>query len=219
MKTKVKLHTKKTKTGLVFVKEHDRNNQLTKLNDFIKNEKKHISKFYKEHKDKKINETVLASHKTNQKQRVADFTTSNFNINLDSQKHKSIATKIYTKLDNINNKLFKPENIIKLKNGNIVKKDLSKSNYKGFGYFGNGTKVDNLIKDYYDIKPGDTFYNQQIHIDKNWGETLKRKDLQTIQVLSDNKSLIHTIKNGQLKTKELYMNKKDIFKIIKRGLN
>jgi hypothetical protein len=224
MKTKVKFHTKKTKKGLIIVKEHDRTNSSTKLQDFFDNEKKQTIDFYKQHKNQKVNESILAAHKQAQKQRTIDFTTKAFKLNTEHQKHKSVVDKIQIKLNKVNDKLFKPENIIKNNNGRIkgiktIKPNKSKSTYKGFGYFGNGEAIDSMIKNEYSIKTNDRFYNQQIVEDKNWGETLKRKDLKIIMVNGDDKFSILHIDNGKMKTTNINGTKKDIFKIIKRGLN
>jgi len=223
MKSKVKLHIKKTKKGLIIVKEHDRTNSSTKLQSFFDNEKKQTVDFYKQHKNQKINESILAAHKRAQNQRTIDFTTKAFKLDRDNPKHKSVVDKIQVKLNKVNDKLFKPENVIKNNNGKIkgikvLKGDRTKSEYKGFGYFGNGEAIDSMVKNEYSIKVNDRYYNQQIIDDKNWGETLKRKDLKVLMVNGDDKFSILHINNGKMETENLSGNKKDMFKIIKRGL-
>lgn len=211
---KVKRHNKVSKkTGKVFsVKEHSKSlSKIEKIKNFRRGQKVEAMKFAVRNRNNS-NPDVFNSHSLKMKNDAIKFAI------------KDLHLKNNEDIKRISEKLFKPtstelENLSKKFNISRKTKEQEKTKFKYF--FGNGGNIDKLIRSKKSISEGDVFYNQKLNPQEVWKETLKRKDLEIIQVgkKSDsgyNVKIMHPEK-GKLKIKNKVYDEDKIFNFLKFG--
>ncbi|MEM4260406.1 MAG: hypothetical protein QXG00_04175 [Candidatus Woesearchaeota archaeon] len=214
---KVKSHLKKTKKGkLSLVREHQRKKINGAIKKFKVIKQSYIDKV--KNSSPKDREKLLQNLKVD----IVKMLAKDFGVK-DKNKLKSKANILYT------NVVKNLQNNVDKKNVKLKEEDSSKSKKSkfAFGFFASGEDISTITNNPSKLLyEGYTFYNQDISKDKNWGQTLKRKDLKILRLgkqdISSDKAFdvyLMSNVNGKIKTKFIpKMKVEKIIKIIQRGV-
>ena len=216
-KVTVKQHTRKSKSGkLSIVKTHletIKKTSDTRISDVkkfvlktIKNANSELDKFkgktvsnsLKLHIDNKIKNDIIkyVIKETKNKNAV-----------------KEQSNKLFAKISGLVNPLYKSKSI------KLIDKTKQSTSKFAFGYLGNGEASDNM-KD--KVQPGYTYYNQQIDKNEIWSKTIKRPNLEFIQIGKQLEKGKFSVKRGRIvKGKFVYDNltltKEQTVMLLKKG--
>lgn len=232
----VKAHTKKTKSGkLALVKQHQRvNNTIKKFKKLKVDAMKRALTEARKYSGKKASTEVVEEFHRQLKTDIIKLIAKEMKYAKGDPQLRRKAQILFDNASRVTGKIFNNKRLgIKWTGGNVKKmKTVTKeikqkpkvtSSKFAFGYFGTGDPIDNSGIPEKLLFEGYTFYNQNIQGDKNWQQTLKRKDLKILQLgksaVSGNKKFDVTIMmpvKGKLKVKNLgFKESSEIVKIIK----
>lgn len=216
-------HSRKTKSGkLSLVKQYKRKiNQTIKDFKLLKSDSiKSALNISKKYTGKQADSSIKDKFSNDLKLKVIKLLTVNLGTDISKESLKKKSQVLFDNVNSITDNIFNSKRLdVKWTNKTSHKE---KSKYH-FGYYGDGTAIDNrkLSEVMYE---GTVLFNQNLN-NEPWKDSLKRKDLKSIQFQKEsihNRGYfpvsLYSVKNGKITLKQLgEKSKEQIIKIIREG--